>query len=153
MDPFGEDARARGLEAALALHSYVAAVKPFAAGASAGYGRRFRADRDTTLAVLPIGYGDGWRRALTNNADVLIAGRRYPLVGTVSMDMVTADLGPQRGDGPVGQGALATLIGSDGAERITCEELAQRLDTINYEITCALTARVTRQYHSDGNPA
>jgi alanine racemase len=48
---------------------------------------------------------------------------------------------------------LATLIGSDGAERITCEELAQRLDTINYEITCALTARVTRQYHSDGNPA
>ena len=68
-------------------------MKPCRAGESAGYGRRFIAEHDTFLGVLPIGYGDGWRRGLSNNADVLIAGRRYPLVGTVSMDNITVDLG------------------------------------------------------------
>ena len=96
MDPFGEDPAARELEPALELSSYVAEVKPCAAGESAGYGRRFIAERDTHLGVLPIGYGDGWRRGLSNNAEVLIAGRRYPLVGTVSMDNITVDLGPDR---------------------------------------------------------
>ncbi len=68
-------------------------MKPCRAGESAGYGRRFVAERDTCLGVLPIGYGDGWRRGLSNNADVLVGGARHPLVGTVSMDNVTVDLG------------------------------------------------------------
>src|SRR4029077_1377987 len=85
MDPFGEDPALRALDPVLALSSYVAEVKACRAGESAGYGRRFVAARDTHLGVLPIGYGDGWRRGLSNNADVLIGGRRYPLVGTVSM--------------------------------------------------------------------
>ena len=75
----------------------MAEVKLCRAGESAGYGRRFMAERDTYLGVLPIGYGDGWRRGLSNNADVLVGGRRYPLVGTVSMDNITVDLGPTRG--------------------------------------------------------
>jgi alanine racemase len=148
MDPFGRDAQQRGLEPALELRSYAAAVKALRAGQSVGYGRRFVADRDTTVAVLPIGYGDGWRRGLTNNADVLIGGRRYPLVGTVSMDNITVGLG--EGATAVSQGDEAILLGASGSERITAEEVAQRLDTINYEVTCGLSARVPRHHHRDG---
>jgi alanine racemase len=151
MDPFGEDPHARGLEPALELSSYVAEVKPCAKGQSAGYGRRFIAPRDTNLAVLPIGYGDGWRRGLSNNAEVLIGGRRFPLVGTVSMDNITVDLGPG-GDPRRLRGARAILIGGQGEERITAEEVAARLGTINYEISCGLTPRVRRIYHHDGHP-
>jgi len=156
MDPFGEDPAARGLEPALQLSSYVAEVKGYRAGESAGYGRRFVAEHDTSLAVLPIGYGDGWRRGCSNNADVLIAGRRYPVVGTVSMDNLTVDLGPDAPGELLGEEAVllggAAAAGSDGqgAERITAEQVANRLGTINYEVTCALTSRVPRVYHSDG---
>jgi alanine racemase len=152
MDPFGRDPAARGLEPALELSSYVAEVKHCRAGESAGYGRRFVAERDTYIGVLPIGYGDGWRRNLSNNADVLVGGRRYPLVGTVSMDNVTLDLGPESVALQL-RDARATLIGFEGSERITAEEVARRLDTINYEVTCALTQRVPRVYHRDGAPA
>jgi alanine racemase len=139
LDPFQEHPAARDLEPALSLHSWVAAVKPCAAGQSAGYGRTWTAQRDTMLATIPIGYGDGWRRALSNNADVVVGGRRHPLVGTVSMDNVTVDLGPQT---DVRVGDEATLIGGG----ISAEEVARRLGTINYEVTCGLTARVARRY-------
>ncbi|MGI8593015.1 MAG: alanine racemase [Solirubrobacteraceae bacterium] len=150
MDPFHRDPAARGLEPALELTSYVADVKPTAPGQSAGYGRRFVAEKQTCLAVLPIGYGDGVRRGLTNDADVLIRGRRWPLVGTVSMDNVTVDVGPEPDVRP---GDRAVLIGEDGGERILAEEWARRLGTINYEITCGLTARVPREHHRDGELA
>jgi alanine racemase len=151
MDPFGEDPSARALEPALELSSYVAEVKMCRAGESAGYGRRFVAEHDTYLGVLPIGYGDGWRRGLSNNADVLIGGRRYPLVGTVSMDNISVDLGADPGAERL-RGERAILIGFQGSERITAEEVARRLETINYEVTCALTPRVPRVYHRDGAP-
>jgi alanine racemase len=151
MDPFGRDPAARALEPALELSSYVAEAKLCRAGESAGYGRQFVADGDTFIGVLPIGYGDGWRRGLSNNADVLIGGHRHPLVGTVSMDSITVDLGPE-GDPESLRGERAILIGIQGSERITAEEVARRLETINYEITCALTPRVPRFYHHDGVP-
>ena len=150
MDPFQEDAAARGLEPALELVSYVAELKPCAPGDSTGYGRRFVAARPTTIATVPIGYGDGVRRALTNHADVLVRGRRRPLVGTVSMDNVTLDVGPDGGG--VVRGDEAVLIGARGAERISAEEIAGHLATINYEVTCGLTPRVPRVYHRDGEP-
>jgi alanine racemase len=149
LDPFGEDGAARGLEPALELHSWVAALKPCAPGESAGYGRRFVAASATKLAVLPIGYGDGVRRALSDNAEVLIGGARRPLVGTVSMDSLTVDVGL---DDAVQVGADAVLIGASDGERVTAEQLARRIGTINYEITCALTRRVPREYHRDGEP-
>jgi alanine racemase len=151
LDPFQGDPAGNGLEPALELRSYVAEVKPVAPGESAGYGRRFVAAQPTTLATIPVGYGDGVRRALTNNGDVLVGGRRWPLRGTVSMDNVTVDVGP--GSQGVERGADAVLIGAQGAERILAEEWAQRLGTINYEITCAITRRVPRAYHRDGAPA
>jgi len=150
MDPFGLDPIERRLEPALELSSYLAEVKDCASGESAGYGRRFVAARDTVLGVLPIGYGDGWRRALSNNADVLIAGQRRPIVGTVSMDNMTVDL-DGAADVHALRGEAAVLIGARGKQRITAEELARRMDTINYEVTCGLTARVPRVHHRDGD--
>lgn len=145
LDPFQRDAAAHGLVPAMQLESYVAAVKRFEPGDSAGYGRRWTADRETWVATLPIGYADGWRRALSNDCDVLIGGRRHPLIGTVSMDNVTVDLGP---DTAVAIGEPAVLIGSQGAEAITAEEVAERLQTINYEVTCGIGPRVPRVIQS-----
>jgi alanine racemase len=143
LDPFHEDPRERGLEPALSLSSYVASVKRFEAGESAGYGRTWKAAEPTIVGALPIGYGDGWRRALSNACDVLVGGRRRPLVGTISMDNVTVDLGP---DSSLEPGEPAVLIGEQNGERILCEEVARRLGTINYEITCGLSPRVRRAY-------
>ena len=142
LDPFQRDPSEHGLEPALQLHSYVADVKRFERGASAGYGRTWRAPVDTHVGVLPIGYGDGVRRGLSNNGEVLVGGRRYPLVGTVSMDNVTIDLGP---DTDVEPGAPAVLIGEQGSDRILAEEVAARLGTINYEVTCGISQRVPRE--------
>jgi alanine racemase len=142
MDPAGIDPAAHGLEPALSLCSYVADVKQVQAGDSAGYGRTWTAAAATNLAVLPIGYGDGYRRGLSNSADVLIRGRRRPVVGTVSMDNITVDVGA---DTDVRPGDEATLIGAQGDERITAEELARGLGTINYEVTCGISARVPRE--------
>ncbi len=142
LDPFQGDPAERGLLPALSLRSYVADVKRFPAGASAGYGRRWSAAEDTWVGVIPLGYGDGVRRGLTNNAEVLVHGRRHPLVGTVSMDNLTIDLGPETAVEP---GDEAVLIGRQGEERILAEELARGLDTINYEVTCGISSRVPRR--------
>jgi alanine racemase len=143
LDPFQEDPAARELEPALELTSWLAAVKPFQAGDSAGYGRSWHAAADTWVGVVPIGYGDGWRRALSNDCEVLVRGRRYPVVGTISMDNLTIDLGAE----PAAEvGDAVTLIGEQDGERIPAEEVARRLGTINYEITCGLTPRVQRTH-------
>jgi alanine racemase len=142
LDPFQRDPADQGLRPALSLRSHVADVKRFPAGASAGYGRKWKAEVDTWVGVIPLGYGDGVRRALSNNAEVLVAGRRFPLVGTVSMDNITIDLGPETEIAP---GAEAVLIGTQGEETILAEEVARRLQTINYEVTCAISPRVPRR--------
>jgi alanine racemase len=143
LDPFQNDPADHGLEPALTLRSWVAALRRLEAGESAGYGRRWTAKQPTWLATVPIGYGDGWRRALTNNADVLIGGRRQPVVGAVSMDNITVALGA---DADVAVGEEVVLIGAQGEERILAEELARRLGTINYEVTTGLLPRVTREH-------
>jgi alanine racemase len=142
LDPFQTDPAERGLKPALSLRSYVADVKRFAPGASAGYGQRWRAPEETWVGIVPLGYGDGVRRGLSNNAEVLVGGRRKPLVGTVSMDNITIDLGPET---EVEPGAEAVLIGAQGDDAILAEEVAARLDTINYEVTCEISSRVPRR--------
>jgi alanine racemase len=143
LDPFHRDPGERGLEPALELRSYVADVKRFPAGASAGYGRRWSAPSERWVGVMPIGYGDGVRRGLSNNGEVLVGARRHPIVGTVSMDNTTIDLGDAT---EVEPGEPAVLIGAQDGERILCEEVADRLDTINYEVTCGIAPRVPREY-------
>ncbi len=142
LDPFQGDPGERGLRPAFSLLSYVADVKRFPAGTSAGYGQTWAAPVETCVGVVPLGYGDGVRRGLSNNAEVLVRGRRRPLVGTVSMDNLTIDLGP---DTEVEPGDEAVLIGGQGEDRIFAEEVAARLDTINYEVTCGISARVPRR--------
>jgi alanine racemase len=142
LDPFQGDPAERDLAPALSLRSYVADVKRFAPGASAGYGQRWKTERETWVGVVPLGYGDGVRRGLGNNAEVLVRGRRHPLVGTVSMDNVTIDLGPETAVEP---GDEVVLIGAQGDDAIRAEEIAARLETINYEVTCGISARVPRR--------
>jgi alanine racemase len=148
LDPFGEDPAARRLEPALSLESHVAAVKRFEPGWSAGYGRTWRAQRPTWVGVVPIGYGDGWRRGLSNRAEVLVDGRRRRLAGTVSMDNIAIELGPADREPDAEVGELVTLIGAQGEERILCEEVARLLDTINYEVTCGILPRVPRRHEA-----
>jgi alanine racemase len=143
LDPFQHDSADHGLEPAMTLRSWVAALRRLEAGESAGYGRRWTAEEPTWLATVPIGYGDGWRRALTNNAEVLVGGRRHPVVGAVSMDNITVALGA---DADVTVGDEVVLIGAQGEERILAEEVARRLGTINYEVTTGLLPRVTREH-------
>jgi alanine racemase len=142
LDPFQRDPAKQGLLPALSLRSHVADVKRFAAGVSVGYGQTWRAPEETFVGVIPLGYGDGVRRGLSNNAEVLVRGRRHPLVGTVSMDNITIDLGPET---EVEPGDEAVLIGVQGDDAILAEEVAARLDTINYEVTCGISARVPRR--------
>jgi alanine racemase len=149
LDPFHDDPAVRGLEPTLALESYVADVKRFSPGDSAGYGRSWAAERETNVAVLPIGYGDGYRRGLSNRASVLIRGRRHPIVGTISMDNTTVEVG----ESGVEPGDTAVLIGGEGEQRVLAEELARLLGTINYEVTCGISPRVRRLYHRGGEDA
>jgi alanine racemase len=149
-DPMNEDPASHGLEPALELSSYVAAVKRAEPGDSAGYGRTFIAAEETCIATVPIGYADGFRRALSDNCDVLIGGRRYPVVGTVSMDNITVDVGREP---RVRAGDPVTIVGSDLEARQTAEELAQRIGTISYEVVCGISRRVPRIYHRDGEAA
>lgn len=132
------------LEPALRLATQVSFVKPVAAGEGISYGLRHHVAADTVVATLPIGYADGVFRALgAAGQEVLIGGRRHPMVGTVTMDQVMVDVGP---GGGVRAGDEAVLLGAQGAERISPDEWAARLGTIAYEVVCALGARVERRY-------
>jgi alanine racemase len=133
LSPWQLDPLAEGLVPVLSWKSQVALVKRVAAQEGVGYGHAFRAATPTDVALVPLGYADGVFRALGNNGEVLINGRRYPMVGRVSMDSFGVDVGT---DGQVKVGDAVTLIGADGDQRITTEELAHRVGTINYEITC-----------------
>jgi alanine racemase len=152
LSPFGDDPLPRGLRPALRLSSYVAAIREVGCGESVGYGRAFIADGPARLAIVPIGYADGIARALTNRGDVLIAGRRCRITGTISMDQLTVllpgDTAAVRPRGPaaVRPGDEVVFIGRSGAERILAEDVARLLGTINYEIACDVSSRVVRRY-------
>lgn len=130
------------LQPALSLKAKVAMVKRVAAGEGVSYGLRYVLERPGTIVSLPLGYADGWVRALSDNAEVLIGGKRYPTVGTVCMDAFMADLGDEGCE----VGDEAVLIGSQGADRITAEDIAARIGTINYEVVTLLTQRLERVF-------
>lgn len=143
LSPWQDDAVVEGLRPALSWRSQVVLVKRVPAGESVGYGHSFQAAQATDVALVPIGYGDGVSRGLSNRGEVLINGRRYPMVGRVSMDSFGVDIGT---DGRVQIGDTVTLIGTDNDERITVEEVAHHLDTINYEITCDIALDRTERH-------
>jgi alanine racemase len=134
--------RLPGLEAALALRTRIMAVREIAAGTSVSYGGTWRAARPTRVATLPIGYADGYPRHV-QGAQVLLAGRRVPVIGVVCMDMLmidVTDLPLTALDGAV------TLIGRDGDDEITVDDLARWAGTISYEILCGISKRVPRVF-------
>lgn len=141
--PFMDDPATHGLRPAMTLVSYLASVKPLLGRESVGYGRHWRAARGTFIGAIPVGYADGYPRAYTNVAQVLVGGRRVPVVGMVSMDQLTVDLGPEATD-RVGDEAI--LLGAQGEERILAEELGRWRDTINYEVTCGVGERFRRTW-------
>lgn len=124
--------------------SRVSFVKRVSAGESVGYGRTWTAPRDTWVATVAIGYGDGYSRLLSSRGRMLIGGRSYPVIGRVCMDQTMLDLGPDRPDVQVGDEVV--LMGASGDERIGVEELAGLMGTITYEVTCLIGARVPRTY-------
>jgi alanine racemase len=129
---------------ALSLKASVSLVKRVEAGERISYGLRHMFERDAVVATVPIGYADGVRRQLGGiGGEVLIRGRRRPMVGTVTMDQLMVDCGD---DERVQQGDEVVFIGSQGDERITAEDWADRLDTIGYEVVCGIGPRVPRRY-------
>ena len=130
------------LQPVFSLKAKVIHVKKVPAGTGISYGQRYHTACEATIATLPVGYADGWTRRLSSRAEVLIGGKRYPIVGAICMDQCMVDLGKDE----VEIGAEVVLIGQQGKERITADELAEKLGTINYEITCMIGDRVPRIY-------
>ncbi|OQA57285.1 MAG: Alanine racemase [Candidatus Omnitrophica bacterium ADurb.Bin277] len=128
------------LEPVLAFRARIAMVKKLKRGESSGYGRAFMADRDTTLAILPVGYSHGYPWTAWKHANVLYKGKRCPLAGKISMDYLTVDMGDQT----VVEGETVTLIGEDHGSAITAEELAGWAGTIPYEIVTRLNTHIPR---------
>ena len=142
--PDARTPRTRPLEPVARWTARVAFVKQVRQGETVGYGRSWTAPRDTWVATVAIGYGDGYSRLLSNRGRMLVGGESRPVVGRVCMDQTMVDLGPERGEVQVGD--YAVLAGSDGGDEISVAELAELMDTIPYEVTCLITARVPRSY-------
>jgi alanine racemase len=126
----------------LALGSRVVAVKGLRPGDASGYGARFTAGRASTIAIVPAGYADGLDLRLADRGDVLIRGRRAPIIGSVCMDMLTADVTGM----DVSPGDEAVIIGSQGADRIDVREMAATIGSIPWEILCRVGSRIERIY-------
>lgn len=135
-------AGAADLRPAMSLRSRVALVKRVAAGEAVSYGLRYRLERESTIATVPVGYADGYARSLSGRAEVLIRGRRYRVAGTITMDQLMVDCG----DDPVEPGDEVVLFGSQGDEAVPVEQVAAWMGTIGYEVVCAVSERVPREY-------
>lgn len=131
------------LKPLMSFKTTIAAIRPFSEGITVSYGRTYQTSSDRILAVCPIGYADGFNRRLTGQVEVLLHGKRVPVVGRICMDMCMIDitnvLEAQVGD-------TVTLVGTDGSESITWDDWAEKLGTISYELVCAINKRVPRVY-------
>lgn len=145
--PSDQVAQPIALRPVMSLHSHVARVWDVAPGDSLGYGRTFTASQPMRAALVPVGYGDGFHRLLSNRGSVLIRGQRAPLAGRVSMDQITVDVSGIEG---VQQDDDVVLLGSQGEQTITADEIARHAETINYEVVTALSARVPRVFVRGG---
>ncbi len=143
LHPRSDLAKKLRLRPALRLKTKVVYVKPVSRGRSISYGRTYVTKKDTNIATIPVGYGDGYSRDLSNRGHVLIKGRRLPIVGRVCMDMSMVDAGRSR---TVKPGDDVVLIGKQGKDAVTVEEIARLSNTIPYEVVCNIGRRVPRIY-------
>ncbi len=135
------------LKPVMSLRAVISHVKELEPGSDVSYGRTYTADKKLRVATVPIGYADGYPRALSGKADILVHGVRCPILGRICMDQCIVDVTnvPE-----AKMGDTVTMIGRDGNEEIRVEELANMLDTIPYEVICGISKRVTRVYLKDG---
>ena len=139
--------RELGLRPAMSWHSRIAHIKTLEPGRQVSYGGDFTTTRPTRVATIPVGYGDGYRRSLSNRFHVLIRGHKAPILGRVCMDQLIVDVT----DIPnVTQQDIVTLLGQNGDLTITASEMGQAAGSFNYEVICAITRRVPRVYLQDG---
>lgn len=139
--------RTIGLEPVMRLTSRIVSLKEVPRGTTISYGRTFTCERESRIAALPIGYADGYSRALSNRGEVLVQGRRARIAGVICMDMTMIDV---TGIPGVALYDEAVLLGSQGTEQITAQEIAGLTHTIPYEVLCAVSARVPRAYYKKG---
>ena len=135
-----------GVEPVMRLVSQISYLKELRSGEAVSYGHTWRALQDTTIATLPLGYADGYNRALSNRAQVLIGGVERPVAGRICMDQTMVDLGPAS---QAQEGDEALIFGSRDGESLPGESLCELLGTIPYELTCMVSARVPRVYVED----
>jgi alanine racemase len=138
---YGPHAAERGLQPVLSWKTRIAALRTVAAGEGVSYNATFRAARITHIALLPVGYADGYNRLLSNRGDVLVRGQRVPIAGRVTMDQIMIDV-TDIADAAVGDEVV--LLGQQGSDRITADDLATHTGTIAYEVLCAVGTRVPR---------
>ena len=147
--PSGEvDMNLVPLRPAMSLYSHVVFVKDLFPGEAVSYGGTFVADKTMRVATIPLGYGDGYPRSLSNKGYVLIHGRKAPILGRVCMDQFMVDVSDIAG---VKEGDLVTLLGRDGEESITAENLGEVSGRFNYELVCDFSKRIPRLYFKDGH--
>ena len=147
LDPSDEWPPVFEIRPALVLKSRVCRVRQLPAGAGISYGRTYVTPAPATVALIPIGYGDGYHRSLSNRGSVLIRGQRAPIRGRVCMDKFVVDVSHIPG---VAQDDEVVIVGRQGTERISAEEVARLAGTINYEVTTSLLPRVARTYLHEG---
>ena len=137
------------LEPMLSWKTRVTQIKKVPKGQTLGYNAVYTTTQETYIATIEVGYGDGYRRILSNRAEVIIKGKRYPVRGMISMDQTTLELGP---DEPIVKpGDEVVLLGKQGENEITVKEMAEWMGTITYEVYTAISARVERRYMFNGN--
>ena len=146
LEAVSDDVRGR-FRPVMSLHARAARIADLPAGYGISYGPSFRTQRPSRIATLPLGYGDGFARAHANQAEALVRGRRVPLVGNVTMDAVMADVTDVPGP-PIGLDDEFVLIGAQGEQRITVEDLARQRTTNTWEVVTSMSARLPRVYHA-----
>jgi alanine racemase len=143
LPPLRESEEPPGLRPVMSVRSRIMLLKLVQKGETLGYGCTFEAARETLVATLPIGYNDGYVRALSNRGRVIVRGTYAPVVGRISMDLTLVDVTDVAG---VALHDSVTLLGEDGALSIPAEDIALTANTLSYEITCGISSRVPRQY-------
>ena len=137
------------LKPAMSLFSHITFVKKVYPGQSISYGGIFTADKEMTVATVPLGYGDGYPRTLTGKGEVLVRGKRCPILGRICMDQFMIDVSCFE---DIKEGETVTLLGYDGDEHISAEELGEKSGRFNYELVCLIGTRIPRVYTLHGNP-
>jgi alanine racemase len=133
------------LRPAFTLHSTLSHVKKVRKGESVSYGAEYTAEKDTWIGTVPVGYADGWLRKL-KGTEILVKGKRLKIAGRICMDQFMVEL-----DHEYPPGTKVTLIGRQGDEYISMDEIAGRLETINYEVACTISSRVPRMFLENGS--